>query len=170
MLTKLRNTRQGVYTSELEGSQDIVSNRVFVEFEQQVVGVGENEAERERKYYEHIHNKCLFDLLNAHLATFRPFYKNGQPLPWKSNSEFISSFLITEENMKDVLDNCIYNILLEADSLCGVIVPGGYLLSLLPPSMDVAENALLENSCAEIVEAMVVEKTMKLIHQEVTEG
>ena len=114
-----------------------------------------------------MHNKCLFDLLNHHLAAFRPFYRNGQPLPWKSNSKFISSFFLSEDNMQDVLHNCVYNILSEAEHLCGVIIPGHYLLTLLPENMNVVENVLLENSCAEVVESMVVEKTMKLIHQEV---
>ena len=165
--TKLRNVRQGKFTAEPEGSQEVLANHVFVAFEQEVVGVGESEPEREKKYYEHVHNKCLFDLLNHHLAAFRPFYRNGQPLPWKSNSEFISSFFLSEDNMQDVLHNCVYNILSEAEHLCGVIIPGHYLLTLLPENMDVAENVLLENSCAEVVESMVVEKTMKLIHQEV---
>jgi hypothetical protein len=93
-------------------------------------------VEKDKKYYEHIHNKCLFDLLNFHLASFKPFYPNGQPLPWKSNSEFISSFVITEDNMGDVLDNCVFNILSEAEHLCGIILPGDFLMSCLPKDMD----------------------------------
>lgn len=31
---------------------------------------------------EHIHNKVLFDCINDSLLQFKPFGKDGEPLPW----------------------------------------------------------------------------------------
>ena len=31
---------------------------------------------------EHIHNKVLFDCINDSLLNFKPFSKEGKPLPW----------------------------------------------------------------------------------------
>ena len=35
---------------------------------------------------EHIHNKVLFDCINDSLLQFKPFGKDGQPLPWSRSS------------------------------------------------------------------------------------
>ena len=31
---------------------------------------------------EHIHNKVLFDCINDSLQQFKPFGKDGEPMPW----------------------------------------------------------------------------------------
>lgn len=35
---------------------------------------------------EHIHNKVLFDCINDSLLQFKPFGKDGEPLPWSRQS------------------------------------------------------------------------------------
>ena len=35
---------------------------------------------------EHIHNKVLFDCINDSLLQFKPFGKEGEPLPWSRQS------------------------------------------------------------------------------------
>lgn len=36
---------------------------------------------------EHIHNKVLFDCINDSLLQFKPFSKDGAPMPWSRNTK-----------------------------------------------------------------------------------
>lgn len=65
----------------------VLSEDLFIEFEQNVIGNGEDEKEQIIKEFEHIHNKSIFDSFNEALNMFRPYFlQGGPPYSW-SRSE-----------------------------------------------------------------------------------
>lgn len=78
-----------------EGSTDdyntlpfVLSEELFIEFEQNIIGNGETEKEQIIKEFEHIHNKAIFDTFNEALNIFRPFYTlGGPPYSWTKSEK-----------------------------------------------------------------------------------
>lgn len=57
----------------------MLSEELFIEFEQNIIGNGEDEKESLIKEFEHIHNKAIFDTFNEALNLYRPYYSLGGP-------------------------------------------------------------------------------------------
>jgi hypothetical protein len=61
---------------------------------------------------EHIHNKVLFDCINDSLLQFKPYAKDGEPLPWSRQNRRlkpIEDFTIDE--MFEIVKHDVSNIL-----------------------------------------------------------
>lgn len=68
----------------------VLNLEVYLEIEKQRKNKGmfnyEHETDENKKKLlresEHIHNKALFDAVNESLLQFRPYGKDGEPMPW----------------------------------------------------------------------------------------
>lgn len=63
----------------------------------------------------------IFDCFNESLDSMRPFGLRGKPLPWKINSNKLSSITITTENIEKILGLAIAKVLEWGSFLCGFI-------------------------------------------------
>jgi len=66
----------------------VLSEDLFLEFEQKIIGNGVTEKEQIVKEFEHIHNKAIFDTLNEALNFIRPYYLlGGAPYSWSKSEK-----------------------------------------------------------------------------------
>ena len=57
---------------------------------------------------EHIHNKALFDCINESLVQFKPYAKDGEPMPWSKQNRKVrmKEDYETEEMFELVKHDC----------------------------------------------------------------
>jgi hypothetical protein len=70
---------------------------------------------------ESYHMKLVYDCFNEALDSMRPFGLRGKPLPWKINSNKLSSITITPDNIEKILGLAIAKVLKWGSFLCGFI-------------------------------------------------
>jgi hypothetical protein len=59
---------------------------------------------------EHIHNKTLFDCINDSLLQFKPYAKDGEPLPWsRQNRRLKPTEEFTVEEMFEIVKHDVRN-------------------------------------------------------------
>jgi len=70
---------------------------------------------------ENYHMKMIYDCFNESLDSMRPFGLRGKPLPWKINTNKLSSIIINTDNMERILGLAIAKVLKWGSFLCGFI-------------------------------------------------
>ena len=82
---------------------------------------------------EHIHNKVLFDCINDSLLQFKPFGKEGEPLPWSRQSRRLKP--TDDFNLNEIFEIVKHDLVSDqsiqdraANQLLCVIVPMGHKL------------------------------------------
>ncbi|KRX07982.1 Protein kinase-like domain [Pseudocohnilembus persalinus] len=110
----------------------ILSEDLFIKFEQSIIGNGESEKEQIIKEFEHIHNKSIFDSFNEALNTFRPYYMmGGPPYSWSLQEKQIlkerKSFI--KQNLDKIFKQSQNKVLQWGSYLCGIVNEGDLYFS-----------------------------------------
>lgn len=83
----------------------VLSEDLFIEFEQNVIGNGMTDKEQIIKEFEHIHNKSIFDTFNEALNLFRPYYTVGGPIyPWTNTEKSLYVGRVHEGNLEIIFE------------------------------------------------------------------
>eukprot|EP00825_Cyclidium_porcatum_P046080 TRINITY_DN7161_c0_g1_i1.p1 TRINITY_DN7161_c0_g1~~TRINITY_DN7161_c0_g1_i1.p1 ORF type:complete len:316 (-),score=62.78 TRINITY_DN7161_c0_g1_i1:95-1042(-) len=100
----------------------VLSEDLFIEFEQNIIGNGETEKEQIIKEFQHIHNKSIFDTFNEALNLFRPYYTVGGPIyPWTKTEKSLFVENIQENKIKQIFDKAKKKVFEWGSQLCGLI-------------------------------------------------
>ncbi|KAL4494558.1 hypothetical protein ABPG72_004460 [Tetrahymena utriculariae] len=116
---------------------------------------------------ERFHMRMIFDCFNEALDSMRPFGLRGKPLPWKINSNKLSSIIITPENIEKILGLAIAKVLKWGSFLCGFIPeriesPTGEIVQI----EDEYLNQIKEDRLAQMLENEVIENEDKWLTYE----
>lgn len=68
---------------------------------------------------EHIHNKVLFDCINDSLLQFKPFGKEGEPLPWSRQSRRLKP--TDDFNLNEIFEIVKHDLFRWAINLAGTL-------------------------------------------------
>lgn len=68
---------------------------------------------------EHIHNKVLFDCINDSLLQFKPFGKDGEPLPWSRQSRRLKP--TDDFNLNEIFEIVKHDLFRWAINLAGTL-------------------------------------------------
>ncbi|EWS76043.1 IQ calmodulin-binding motif protein (macronuclear) [Tetrahymena thermophila SB210] len=100
----------------------VLSEELFIEFEQNIIGNGETEKEQIIKEFEHIHNKAIFDTFNEALNIFRPYYTlGGPPYSWTKSEKNLILGKATSKNLNFILEKSKARVLEWGSYLCGLV-------------------------------------------------
>ncbi|KAL4445061.1 hypothetical protein ABPG74_018789 [Tetrahymena malaccensis] len=116
---------------------------------------------------ERFHMRMIFDCFNEALDSMRPFGLRGKPLPWKINSNKLSSIIITPDNIEKILGLAIAKVLKWGSFLCGFIPeriesPTGEIVQI----EDEYLNQIKEDRLAQMLENEVIENEDKWLTYE----
>ncbi|EGR29693.1 IQ calmodulin-binding motif family protein, putative [Ichthyophthirius multifiliis] len=107
---------------ELQNLPFVLSEELFIEFEQQYIGIGKNNKEKIIKEFQHIHNKAIFDGFNESLNSFRPYYLiGGEPYQWNKSEKNLIMVKPNSQNLDQILEKAKKKIIEWISYLCGVI-------------------------------------------------
>ncbi|KAL4505248.1 hypothetical protein ABPG72_016315 [Tetrahymena utriculariae] len=100
----------------------VLSEELFIEFEQNIIGNGEEEKDQIIKEFQHIHNKAIFDTFNESLNLFRPYFAlGGSPYAWSKSEKNIIFCFATQQNIDSILEKAKKKVIEWASFLCGII-------------------------------------------------
>ena len=99
-----------------------LSEELFIEFEQSVIGNGTGNQEQIIKEFEHINNKSVYDAFNEALNITRPYFQiGGTPYQWSKLAICKKKYEISFRSVTDIFKKAYQRVIVWGSYVCGVI-------------------------------------------------